>query len=247
MKRKSKQIEDDDIKIVPESDVASIHSSTHSLGKYVQPSVKIQTQEGTTATITQASLDDISVYYLGKNSNETDRSAFVENVEVDFVANGKAKLSSGELVAIGINTLLDGAPLTDTGRTPSLRQLLDEDAYRGDDVSTYDSYLGDSRTRAEERDFRFKLTYLRSMFGAPQNEERAMAVAEYMLGPKHEDSASESESEDEEESEYDDDDDDEEEEEEEEDEEEDEEEEDEDEEEESEPEKKVKSTKRRTR
>lgn len=201
---KSKQHDGDDVTIVPDS-------ATHSLAKFVQPSIKIQTPEGTTATISQASLDDVCVFYLGKNSNETDRTAFIENIEVDFVANGgKAKLSSGELVAVGINTLLDGAPLTDSGRTPSLKQLLDEDAYRDNDVSTYDSYLGDSRTRAEERDFRFKLTYLRSLFGGPLDAERAMAVAEYMLGPKHEDDDDESDDESEEEEEEEEEDDDEE-------------------------------------
>lgn len=143
--------------------------------------------------------ENIEAEYLGAHNQETDREAFYENVESEYLVNNKHKLSHDECVVIGVHTLLDGMNLKDTGRTPTLNQLLTPEAFKETNSDTYDLYLGQMRTKAEERDFRTRLTYLKAILGQAIDEQRAMATAQYLLGDmeKVEDDDEEEESNDE--------------------------------------------------
>lgn len=126
------------------------------------------------------------VEYLGKNSTEADHTAFLEYLESEYVTNECHRLSDTEARKIGVFSLLDGMAVVPKGRPPSLNSVLEAQAYQDGNTATYDYYLGERRTREEEQEFRQRLVFVRDLFDAPVNEDRAQAVAEYMLGPVQE-------------------------------------------------------------
>ena len=125
-------------------------------------------------------------YYIGQHSNEADHAAFVEFLESEYISNGKRKLGREDATKIGVYSLLDGMTTNNKARVHTLNQLLDSKAYQDGNTSTYDAYLGERRTRNEEREFRQKLAFIADIFGLKVGEHQAYAVAEYMLGPMHE-------------------------------------------------------------
>jgi hypothetical protein len=132
-------------------------------------------------------------YYIGQHSNEADHAAFVEFLESEYISNGKRKLGREDATKIGVYSLLDGMSTNNKTRVPTLNQLLDSKAYQDGNTSTYDAYLGERRTRNEEREFRQKLAFIADIFGLKVGEHQAYAVAEYMLGPMHESDSDSSE------------------------------------------------------
>lgn len=146
----------------------------------------------------KASPEETFIAYLGTHSTQQDHEAFLEYIDTEYLANAKHRLTDRCAVKYGVFSLLDGMPTVTKGRTPSLEVVLDEQAYQGGTVPTYDFYLGDKRCKGHEQDFRQKLTFIRNIFDAPVDEDRAQAVAEYMMGPFKEESESEHDDDDEE-------------------------------------------------
>jgi hypothetical protein len=123
-------------------------------------------------------------YYLGKNSTESDHSAFLESLETEFLSNGNHRCEKSEAVKIGIFSLLDALSNNSfNGRPPQLLSLLEESAYQGGNTVTFDYYLGGQRTKEQEQEFRHRLAFIRDIFDCLLDETKTQAVAEYMLGP----------------------------------------------------------------
>ena len=108
----------------------------------------------------KSSAEDTFAQYLGKNSEPVDRKAFLEDLDAEFLANKRHRLSQEFVAKIGVFCLLDGMGNNLPKRTHHLNQLLDEQAYRDGNSDTYDYYLGDRRTGAQEQEFKQKLNYI---------------------------------------------------------------------------------------
>jgi hypothetical protein len=120
--------------------------------------------------------------YLGKNSTDIDHSAFLEYIETEYLTNKCQKLGTSTAVKIGIYSLLDGMDVTPKGRLPSLDSLLDGEAFRRGNTSTYEFYLGERHSRESEQEFRQRLHFLKKLFGFAMDELRAQSVAKYLIG-----------------------------------------------------------------
>ena len=120
--------------------------------------------------------------YLGKNSTDIDHSAFLEYIETEYLTNKCQKLGTSTAVKIGIYSLLDGMDVTPKGRLPSLDSLLDGEAFRRGNTSTYEFYLGERHSRESEQEFRQRLHFLKKLFGFAMDQLRAQSVAEYLIG-----------------------------------------------------------------
>lgn len=148
--------------------------------------------------------EDIVANYLGKNSDPQDQDAFVENVETEFVANGKRRLTRDQTIQLGVFTLLDAMPERRKIKVPSLTSLLDEDAcYEGNHNAILNKYLGKKRPRGVDTQFKQRLAYISEMFDEPNNEKRACAVAAYLLVPEDSSEEEDEDEEEEDEEEYD--------------------------------------------
>ena len=141
------------------------------MAKYLKSEALLETAEAT------------YVEYVGKNSTEADRTAFLEYLESEYITNQCRRLTEIAARKIGVFSLLDGMPTVAKGRPPSLNSVLEAQAYQNGNTDTYDYYLGERRTREEEQEFRQRLAFIRDVMDLPVHEDRAQAVAEYMLGP----------------------------------------------------------------
>jgi hypothetical protein len=139
----------------------------------------------------KSSPDETFSEYLGKSSTREDHEAFLEYLDTEYLANACHRLTDKCAVKYGVFSLLDGMLTTGNGRPPSLDKILDEQAYQGGNTATCDLYLGEKRCKGHEQEFRQKLSFIYSKFDSPVDENRAQAVAEYMMGAFKEESEEE--------------------------------------------------------